>query len=216
MDSTQRYVIGISGASGIILGFKVVKKLLEATQGVIHLIMTRDARYTALEEMGKSYPSDESILSEFPSSERHRVFLHGIRDFSSVIASGTYLTRGMVIVPCSMATLAAVATGLSDNLLRRAADVTLKERRPLVIVPREAPYSTIHLQHMVTLSQLGARIIAPQPAWYVHPRTIEDVEDHIVGRILDSLGVHIEYARWVGPASKRVEDASVPQQMCLE
>ena len=123
--------------------------------------------------------------------------IHSIADFGSPIASGTFLTHGMVVIPCSMATLAAIATGLSDNLLRRAADVILKERRRLILVPREAPLSSIHLQHMLTLSNMGAVIVPPQPAWYTFPKTIGDVEDHIVGRVLDMLGIHTQYARWV-------------------
>ncbi len=201
MDKYRHFVIGISGASGIILGFKVVQALLchaQEENAYVHLVMTKDARYTALEELQKAYPNDASVLKEFSEESRNRVSLYGIRDFGAPIASGTFTTQGMAIVPCSMASLAAIATGISDNLLRRAADVTLKERRRLVVVPREAPFSSIHLQHMLTLSNMGASIIAPQPAWYTHPKTIEDVEDHIVGRILDSLGVHINYARWQG------------------
>ena len=198
MASIKRYVVGISGASGIVLGFKLVRKLLEETEGFVHLIVTRDARYTALEELNRPFPHDEAILGEFDSRFLHRLSLEGIQDFGSPVASGTYLTHGMVVVPCSMATLAAISIGLSDNLLRRAADVTLKEKRPLIIVPRESPFSSIHLQHMLSLSQQGVRIIVPQPAWYTHPQTIEDVEDHIVGRILDSMGVHIDYRRWTG------------------
>ncbi len=199
MDANRHYILGISGASGIILGFKAIQKLLEYDETIIvHAIITKDARYTAFEEMGKAYPTNESMYQEFSPLIRSRLHLYNIRDFSAKIASGTFITEGMAIVPCSMATLGAVALGLSDNLLRRAADVILKEKRRLIIVPREAPLSSIHLQHMLTLSNMGATIIPPQPAWYTNPKTIEDVEDHIVGRVLDMLGIHTEYKRWCG------------------
>ncbi len=174
----------------------IVSLLESCPEAHVHCIITKDARYTALEEMGKAYPNDAALLLEFPPEIHPRISIYGVRDFSAPIASGTFITEGMVIVPCSMATLASIAMGLSDTLLRRAADVVLKEKRRLVIVPREAPFSTLHLQNMLSLSQMGAVILPPQPAWYTKPQTIADVEQHIVGRILDMLGIHTPYPRW--------------------
>ena len=123
--------------------------------------------------------------------------LHDIEDIRSVIASGSYRVDAMIVVPCSMDTLAAIAGGLSSNLLQRAADVTLKEGRQLLLVTRETPLSAIHLENMLKLARLGVRIVPPMPAFYHHPKSISDLVDFVVGRILDQLGMpHHLYTRW--------------------
>lgn len=185
-----RFIIGISGASGVILGYKCVQKLLELGH-FVHLIVTSDAHITAQEEMS------EDLLKELTRGFNNELFQsHAIRDFKAPIASGTFQVDGMAIVPCSMATLAGISCGLGDNLLRRAADVTLKEGRKLVLVPREMPLSAIHLENMLKLAKLQVSILPPQPAWYANPTSLSDVEDFIVGRVLDQLKVSNHYPRW--------------------
>jgi 4-hydroxy-3-polyprenylbenzoate decarboxylase len=192
----HRVVVGVSGASGIVLAFKMVKALTYLGH-YVDLVFTRDAFYTAVEEMGADYCTIDKFLSHYTQEERSLISTHKINDFTAPIASGSFQCYGMIIIPCSMATVAAVATGLSDNLLRRAADVTLKERRHLVIVPREAPFSEIHLENMLKISRMGGVIVPPCPAWYMHPKSLDDVENFIVGRSLDALKIDNKlYKRW--------------------
>ena len=191
----ENIVIGISGASGVILGFRAVEACCAA--GIhVDLVMTDAARRTAFEELSFSCDTDDLVLQRFSEGVRPMIRCCPVGDIGSQIASGTYQTLGMIIVPCSMATLAAVSMGLADNALRRAADVTIKEGRRLLIVPREMPFSSIHLEHMLKLSHLGVVIMPPQPAWYQKPKTIEDVETMIVVRILDRFGLAVALKRW--------------------
>lgn len=193
-----RIVVGISGATGIILGVRTVRALTQLGH-FVELVMTKDAHLTALEELGREYASGELLVKQLTQDKQNLVRLHHIQDFASPIASGSFLTDGMIVIPCSMATVAAIGVGLSDNLLRRAADVIIKERRPLVLVPREAPFSEIHLENMLKLSRLGVTIVPPVPAWYTQPKTLEDVENFIVGKALDALKIsHELYPRWNG------------------
>lgn len=183
-----RIVVGISGASGVILGHKAVLALIQEGH-FVELVISKAAHLTAAEEI-HSFP-------KYPES----VTLHAPSNFAASIASGSYPHDGMLVIPCSMATLAAIALGLSDNLLRRSADVTIKEKRPLTLVPRETPLSPIHLEHMLTLSRLGVTILPPVPAWYTHPQTLNDIENFIVGKALDSLKInHSLYPRWKAAA----------------
>lgn len=192
----ERIVVGITGASGIILGYRTVEVLASLGFG-IQLVMTPDAHCTATLELKEQYPNLEAFLQSLPEASRQRISVYKHKDFMAPIASGSYPTRGMIITPCSMASLAAIATGLSDNLLRRAADVTLKERRRLVIVPREAPFSEIHLENMLKLTRVGATIVPPIPGWYTGHKTLKEAEDFIVGRTLDALGISTDlYPRW--------------------
>jgi 4-hydroxy-3-polyprenylbenzoate decarboxylase len=191
-----RIIVGISGASGIVLGYRTINVLSQLGHDV-ELVMTRDAGLTAVEEMGKDFSTPEKMVGSLSAEQQQKICVHKIQDFSASIASGSYPVDGMIIVPCSMATLAAISYGLADNLLRRAADVTLKERRRLVIVPREAPLSEIHLENMLRLTRMGSIIVPPMPAWYTHPSSMEDVENFIVGRSLDALRIDSEiYPRW--------------------
>lgn len=190
------YILGVSGASGIILAYRTLAALTDCGHQV-DLVMTRDALVTANLEMGLEFSTVEKFISNLTAEQQKLVHPYKINDFLAPIASGSAPSDGMVITPCSMASLAAIALGLSDNLLRRAADVALKERRPLVIVPRESPFNAIHLQHMLTLTQNGGIIVPPIPGWYTKPQTLEDIENFIVGRTLDALKVKTDlYPRW--------------------
>jgi 4-hydroxy-3-polyprenylbenzoate decarboxylase len=191
-----RYIVGVTGASGIILGYRLVHHLTDLKHRV-DLVMSRDAGLTASLEMNDKLSSAEKWLSSFSDEQQSYIRSYSIKDFMAPMASGSALFDGMAIIPCSMATLGAIAAGLADNLLRRAADVSLKERRKLVIVPRETPLSDIHLENMLRLSRSGAVILPPAPGWYTQPKTMEEMEDFIVGRVMDSLGVkHSVYPRW--------------------
>lgn len=194
-----RFVVAISGASGVVLAGRLIRFLVEADHAV-ELVMSRYALYTATLELGAEYKSASAFVSSLGKTIAEKVTIHAINDVACAISSGSYPVDGMVIIPCSMATVAAIATGLSDNALRRAADVTIKEGRPLVIVPRETPLSTLHLENLLKLSRLGVKIVAPIPAWYAGPKTIEDVENFVVGKVCDVL--HIDnnlYKRWMTP-----------------
>lgn len=163
----------------------------------IELVMSQSAQYTASIELGKEWTTGAKCVQQLPAFIQHLITLHSIHDVGCAIASGSYPVDAMIIIPCSMATVAAIAMGLGDNVLRRAADVTLKERRPLVVVPRESPLSELHLENLLKLSRLGATIVPPVPAWYTAPQTLEDVENFIIGKVLDTLRIdHHLYPRW--------------------
>jgi len=183
----KRLVVGISGASGSVLAIELLKCLRELPQWESHVVISRGAVLTLAHETGKT----ESFIAEFADR------VYDINDLGANIASGTFKTDGMVIVPCSMKTLAGVVTGFSDNLLLRAADVMLKERRKLVAVARETPLSTIHLRNMLALANAGAVVMPPVPAYYAHPRSLEEATLQIVGKILNEFGVEIGgFKRW--------------------
>ena len=195
-----RIVVGITGASGTRLGHLAIQAIVDAGFEV-DLILTKAALVTASLEVGPQWATPSRFCESLGEARQERVVLHPIGSISSTIASGSYRTAGMLVIPCSMATLAAIALGLADNLLRRAADVTLKEKRPFVVVPRETPLSEIHLEHMLKISRIGGSIVPPVPAWYTRPKDIVDVERFVVGRALDALKIdHALYAAWNGPA----------------
>ena len=183
----KRLVVGISGASGVILGIELLKYLQGNSEWETHLVVSRGAEETILLET-------EYNLTEV-SGLAYKTY--GFAEIGSSIASGTFKTEGMVIVPCSMKTAAGIACGYSDNLLLRAADVTLKEARKLILVARECPLSTIHLKNLLSLSELGATIMPPMLAYYNKPQSIEDLNRHIVGKILDKFGIELNgFKRW--------------------
>ena len=184
----KQIVVGVSGATGIVLAYKLVNFLTQ-TENYVHLVMSRAACKTAQYELGDEYASPSLWKKRFTPFQQERLHCHSIHDIGSPIASGTYPTDGMVIVPCSVATVGALAAGLADNLLRRAADVTIKERRPLVLLVRETPLSPIHLENLLKLSRCGATIAPPLPAWYHRPQSMDEMENHIVGRILAAFGI---------------------------
>ena len=181
-------VVGISGASGVGYGIR----LLQVLQGsVIHLVITDSARKIIEVETNFS-PEDVEDLADHVYAED---------DFTAPIASGSYRFEAMVIIPCSMKTLAGVASGMSDNLIGRSAEICLKDRRRLVIVPRETPLSLIQLKNMVSVTEAGAVVLPACPAFYSRPQTLEDLIDVLVGRVLDSIGVENNlYPRWKGNA----------------
>ncbi|BDC44364.1 UbiX family flavin prenyltransferase [Paraburkholderia terrae] len=199
-----RIVVGISGASGAMIGVRLLAALRRIGTHETHLIVSASGAITAAQEMGLTR-SDLDGLADVA---------HNVRDIGATIASGSFVTEGMVIAPCSMKTLAGVANGFADNLLTRAADVMLKERRRLVLVARETPLNLAHLRNMTLATEMGAIVMPPVPAFYAHPKTIEDVVDHTVGRILDLFAIeHREIAkRWSGLAdefaSRRDDDGA--------
>ncbi|BFG78827.1 UbiX family flavin prenyltransferase [Paraburkholderia terrae] len=199
-----RIVVGISGASGAMIGVRLLAALRRLGTHETHLIVSASGAITAAQEMGLTR-SDLDGLADIA---------HNVRDIGATIASGSFVTEGMVIAPCSMKTLAGVANGFADNLLTRAADVMLKERRRLVLVARETPLNLAHLRNMTLATEMGAIVMPPVPAFYAHPKTIEDVVDHTVGRILDLFAIeHREIAkRWSGLAdefaSRRDDDGA--------
>ena len=176
-------VVGITGASGSMLAAAVIDRLLSMDVPVVATASSA-ARMVWREEMEESFGA---ALERWDSTGAFT--FHPVGELRAPIASGTFPALGMIIVPCSMATVAAVAHGLADNLVRRAADVCIKERRPLVIVPRESPLSVIHLRNLTELAQLGATILPPEPAFYLRQRTIDDVVDFVAQRAVAALGV---------------------------
>jgi 4-hydroxy-3-polyprenylbenzoate decarboxylase len=176
-------VVGISGASGSVLALRAIETLLERDVPVIATCSSA-ARMVWQEEMEEHFGSALARWQESP----HFTY-HPIGDLKASIASGTTAISGMVVIPCSTGTLAAIAHGLSSNLLQRAADVCLKEGRKLVLVCRETPLSPIHLENMLTLARLGVTVLPPMPAFYLHPTSVEDIVEYIVAKALDALGL---------------------------
>jgi flavin prenyltransferase len=194
----RRWVVGITGASGAIYGVTLCRQLLAAGFH-LHLVIT-DAGWRVLkEELGwdASHRLD-GLNDAFGSAlSEQRMTYHPLNDIGATIASGSFLCEGMVIIPCSMGSLSAIASGASTNLLTRAADVMLKEGRPLLLVPRETPLHSIHLENMLKLSRIGVRIIPAMPAFYNGPQTLQDVVDFMVGKVMDNMGIsHDTYKRW--------------------
>jgi 4-hydroxy-3-polyprenylbenzoate decarboxylase len=183
---TDRLVVGITGASGAVYGIRLLE-CLRALPVEVHLIISRWARVTIEHETSYTYSQVKDLADE----------VHGENDQAAAISSGSFPTRGMIIAPCSTKTLAAVASGYSHNLIGRAADVTLKERRPLVLVPRESPLSAIHLENMLRLTRAGAVVLPASPGFYHRPASIAELVDFIVARVLDQLGIENTLApRW--------------------
>ena len=176
-------VVGISGASGAVLAHRTVDQLLNRRVPT-QVVCSNAARMVWQEELGVSFNETLSAWQEDP-----QFTFHALNDLRAPIASGTYPTAGMVVVPCSMNSIASIAHGISSNLLTRAADVCLKERRRLVIVPRETPLHSIHLENMLTLSRMGAVVLPPEPAFYLKPQSVDDIVDFVVGRVLVALGI---------------------------
>ena len=180
---TKPVVVGITGASGSVIARATVDALLRRDIPTVALC-SNAARLVWQEEM------DENFNDTLIEWQEHPAFVHyPINDLRAPVASGTYPTAGMVIVPASMNSIASLAGGLSGNLLLRSADVCLKERRPLVLVPRETPLHSIHLNNMLTLSRMGAVVIPPEPAFYLKPKGIGDIVDFVVARIFVALGL---------------------------
>ncbi len=185
----RRIVVGISGGSGIPLAVELLLQLHAVPDVETHLVCTRGGEITAAQESDLSMDEIRALAD----------VVYDNQNIGAYIASGTYKTDGMVVVPCSMKTVAGICSGYTDNLLLRAADVTLKERRKLLLVARECPLNTIHLRNMYELSRMGVEILPPMLTYYNHPQTIEDCTRHIVGKILDRFGIEGEnFRRWNG------------------
>jgi 4-hydroxy-3-polyprenylbenzoate decarboxylase len=196
-------VIAITGASAMQIGERSIQVLLESDQSV-DLILSKGAYEVAKSERNINIPVEPKAQCVFWRNKLDvksgKLTCYRWNDHSASIASGSHKTKGMVIVPCSMGTLGRIASGFSLDLIERCADVHLKENRPLIISPRESPLNLIHIDNIKRLSMAGALIVPPIPAWYTNPKTIEDIIDFIVVRLLDSLGEDLNYIkRWDGP-----------------
>lgn len=189
MKNNRRIIIGISGASGAPIAITLLRALRVYPGIETHLVISDGAKLTIWQETSFSVEETENLA-------------HAVYDNNNIgasIASGSFKTDGMIIVPCSMKTLAAINCGYADNLLQRAADVTIKEHRKLLLVPRECPLSPIHLKNMYELSKIGVYILPPVVSYYNMPETADDITRHIVGKILDSFGLDYEhFVRWKG------------------
>jgi 4-hydroxy-3-polyprenylbenzoate decarboxylase len=185
----RRIIVAITGATGAVYGVQLLKRL-GATPGVeTHLVLSDAASLTLHQELGLQRRDAEALAH----------VVHRNRDIGASIASGSFQTDGMVIAPCSMKTLAAVAHGLSDNLVARAADVVLKERRRLLLMVRETPFNLAHLRNMTAVTEMGGIVFPPLPSFYHRPATIEDMVEHTVDRAIDLLGLDNAHApRWGG------------------
>jgi 4-hydroxy-3-polyprenylbenzoate decarboxylase len=202
-DSSRPLIIGVSGASGLIYAVRALKHLLEADYN-IDLVASKATYMVWQAENDVRLPVEPELQEEFwrdragvPKGGTLRCHRWG--DVGATIASGSYRTLGMIVIPCSMSTVGKLAAGISSDLLERAADVTLKEGRPLILVPRETPFSLIHLRNLTSLAEAGVRIVPAIPAWYHNPQTIEDLVDFVIARVLDQLDIDcIPFERWKG------------------
>lgn len=189
----RRLIVGITGASGTILGVRLLQLLRERGDIETHLVMSQWAARTLVHETPYSVQDVQQLADA----------RYAIGDVGAAIASGSFLSMGMVIVPCSMRTIGAIAQGVGDNLIHRAADVVLKERRRLVLAVRESPLSEIHLENMLKLARMGVSICPPAPAFYNHPATVDDLVTYSVTRLLDQVGIHLAaVGRWDGVMRK--------------
>ena len=183
-----RLIVGITGATGTIFGVRLLQ-MLHGSGVETHLVMSKWAARTLVHETDYTIEQVQNLATHnYP-----------LGDQGAAISSGSFVTLGMVIVPCSMRSLAAIANGLADNLIHRAADVILKERRKLVLVVRESPLHEIHLENMLKLSRMGVVILPPVPAFYNHPQNLDDMINHVTMRVLDQFDIHLDVMnRWDG------------------
>ena len=206
MRKSDPVVLAVSGASAQPLAQRALQLLLEADHRV-EMVTSRGAIGVWQAELGLRVPSEPDAQEQFwrqrCGSDSGELRCHRWNDQAAAIASGSYQTRGMVILPASMGTVGRIASGVALDLIERAADVHLKEGRPLVIAPRELPWNLVHLRNLTTLAEAGARIAPPVPAWYHQPRTIDDMVDFLVIRVFDSLGLDLgQLNRWQGPPQR--------------
>jgi flavin prenyltransferase len=193
----KTFTIGITGASGAVYGIRLVQEILKNGHKV-HLVVTEAGWQVFKEELLWDTGNREACLEEhFAIFGKERFHYHTLRDFNAPIASGSYQNDGMVIIPCSMGTLSGIAHGASGNLLERTADVMLKESRKLILVPRETPLHKIHLENMIKVTEAGGKIVPAMPGFYHLPKSMDDLVNFLVGKVLDNLGVHHElFTRW--------------------
>jgi len=202
LGSNLEYVVAITGASGVVYGKRLIQELLRKDFNV-SLIISNPGKLVITHELGFSFNEDNAVaeMAEWleASNAAARLSYYRDDDLMAPMCSGSHFTGGMVIIPCTMATLGAIAGGLSSSLIERSADVALKESRRLVIVPRETPFNRIHLKNLLEAEGAGAKIVPAMPAFYNNPKTIEDLVDFVVGKVLDQLGVeHTLFERWQG------------------
>ncbi len=208
MIDKKRITIGVTGASGAIYAQRLLDRLAsnEAVER-IELVMTQAGIRVVHEELGINVAgSDRRVVESLLGRDVEKVIVHSANDIGASIASGSHLSDAMVILPCSMGSLAAIAHGVTRDLVHRAADVVLKENRLLIIVPRETPLNAIHLENMLKLARMGVRIIPAMPSFYHFPKSIDDLIEHFTHRLLDHLGLpHEQETRWEGsrPAKAR-------------
>ena len=190
----KRLIVGLSGASGSVYGIRLLEVLKTVPEIETHLVVSKGAEITMRLEAGLDAAAVKKLAD----------VVHEPGNLAASISSGSFQTIGMAVVPCSMKSLAQIALALDDNLLTRAADVTLKERRRLVVVPRETPLNLSHLRHMVAITEMGGVILPPAPSFYHHPHSIADIIDQTVGKILDQFQIaHDLFTRWKGDAERR-------------
>ena len=189
MSTPRRIVVGLTGATGSIYGIRLLE-LLRAAGGLeLHLVLSQPGKRTLVEETGRTVRDVEALAD----------VVHDDRDVGASIASGSFRTLGMVVAPCSVKTMSCLAHGVTDTLIARAGDVTLKEGRPLVLLVRETPLHALHLRSLLALAEAGAVILPPTPAFYNRPQTVAEIVDHTVARVLDRLGVeHALVPEWPG------------------
>ena len=200
MTDARQIAIAITGASGAVYARRLIQQLL-ASQMTVHLMISAAGRIVLADELDWKLPSragdiQKQLVSEF-ACQSGQLQVYGEQQWSSPLASGSHRVPTMIVCPCTMGTLSAIACGASDNLINRAADVMLKEQRKLILVPREAPFSPIHLENMLKLARLGVCILPPNPGFYFRPQTLDDIVDFVVARIMDQAGIeHTLQARW--------------------
>ena len=189
----KRIIVGITGATGAILGVRLLEALNVAKKIETHLVLSKWGQQTVEYELGLTLADLRKRAS----------VVHGAGNMAATLSSGSFRTEGMVIAPCSMRTAAAIAHGYGESLVHRAADVVLKERRRLVLVPRETPLSEVHLENLLKLARMGVAIVPPMPAFYNKPATVDDIVNHIVARVLDQFDIDVGFAkRWDGKMSR--------------
>lgn len=188
-ENKQKIIIGISGASGVIYGIRLLQLLADSDVVETHLVMSKAAQLTISQETDYAIKDVNALANHTYSAN----------DIGAAIASGSFLTDGMIVAPCSIRTMSSIATGVTDNLLTRSADVILKEQRKLVLMVRESPFHLGHLRTMTQLAEIGAVIAPPLPAFYPNPSTLDDIINHSVGKVLDMFNIDMDVVkRWEG------------------
>lgn len=186
--TVKRLVVGVTGATGAVYAVRLLQALHSVSGVETHLVVSPSGVLNLKHELSMTRAQIHALANH----------VYSFRDVGATLASGSFATAGMVVVPCSMRTLAAVAHGLSDNLITRAADVTLKERRPLLLAVRETPFNLAHLRNMTAVTEMGGIVFPPLPAFYMHPQSIDELVEHTVQRMLEIMGIHIDGPRWQG------------------
>lgn len=193
MTARRRFVVGVTGATGALYAVRLLQALRGVPDLETHLVVSPSGVLNVKYELDMSRQDVHALADQ----------VYSFRDVGATLASGGFSTVGMVVVPCSMRTLAAVAHGLSDNLITRAADVTLKERRRLVMMVRETPLNLAHLRNMTAVTEMGGVIFPPLPAFYLHPKSLEEMVDHTLARMLELFDIHIPAPHWEGMSAPR-------------